>query len=985
LHYDANLYAEADAARLAAYFGALVGAAVEEPNAAAGRLDILGESERRRLLADFNDTRASFRADVCLHELFEEQASRTPEAAAVAAGGESLSFGELNRRAERLARRLRALGVGPEVVVGVLLERSVEMMVGVLGVLKAGGAYLPLDPAVPPARLAFMLSDAGAPVVLSQRSLEGILPAGLARVLLLDAEAADEADEAGATAASGARPENLAYVIYTSGSTGSPKGVMIQHRSVVNLIGALERAVYAERAGRPLRVSLNAPLAFDASVKQWAQMLGGHALDFVPDEARPSGEALVSFVRERRVEVLDCTPSQLKLMLSAGLAEQGQHVPSLVLAGGEPFEEETWRQAAALDATTFFNVYGPTECTVDVTACRVEAGARPSIGRPLANVRAYVLDSDSGPAPLGVAGELYVGGAGLARGYLNRPGLTAEKFVPDPFSGEPGSRLYRTGDLARYLPDGRIEFLGRIDHQVKLRGYRVELGEVEAALSEHAGVREAVVMAREDVPGEQRLVAYVVPRRRHLPRIDGHPRYLLPNGAAVVHHNKNETDYLFEEIFENRVYLRHGVELEEGACVFDVGANIGMFSLFVTQHCPGARVYAFEPIRPIFEKLTINAELCGGGVRVFPFGLSDARRTETFTFYPHYSMMSGQSAYARPEGDVEVVKRYMNNQRQDGGPAELTALIEHADELLAPRFEGESFQSPLRTLSDVIREEGVGRIDLLKVDVQRAELDVLRGIEEGDWEKIRQVVMEVHDAPGEESEGRAAEIVALLERRGFAAVAEQDEVMKGTDRFNLYAVRRDGRAAANGEANGRGAARPATQPPPSVLAAGELRAFLRERLPEYMVPASFVLLDQLPLSRNGKVDRRQLPAPDDAAADRAADYVAPETNLERAVASIWQQALRVERVGLHDNFFDLGGHSLLMVQVHGRLRELVQREVSMVEMFQHPTVHALARHLSGEPAASPRQAFEQVKDRAERQREAQKRQRRANEGARTGV
>jgi amino acid adenylation domain-containing protein/FkbM family methyltransferase len=971
LHYDPALYAVEDARRHADQFTTLLASAMRERSAPVGRLDILGARERLRLVGELNETRAAYPRGLCLHELFEAQAARTPDEPAVLFRQEGLSFGELNRRANQLAHRLRGLGVGPEVRVGLCLERSVEMIVALLAVLKAGGAYVPLDPALPPERLSFMLEDAGVAALVSQSSLSALPPAPRIPLVLLDAEREALARESEANPSAGARPDDLAYVIYTSGSTGRPKGVMIRHASAVNLLTALDAAVYAGRDDAR-RVSVNAPLAFDASVKQVVQLLAGRALVVIPEEARLDAAELSAYAAAHRLDVLDCTPSQLRLLLAARSAGKVKSLPPLLLVGGEAMDGATWGQLAGCAETVAYNVYGPTECTVDATACRVTAdAARPSIGRPVANARVYVLDKYMQPVPVGVAGELYVGGEGVARGYLDAPALTAAKFVPDPFNAEPGARLYRTGDAARHLPDGNVEFLGRLDRQLKLRGYRVEPGEIESALCRHPAVRAACVVARADEAGGARLVAYVVPHRRHLAEIDGHTRHRLPNGMAVAHQNRNETDYLYEEIFEKQLYTKHGVGLPEGACVFDVGANIGVFTLFVKRHRPEARVYAFEPIRPIFETLRVNAELCGPGVRLFPFGLSRAPKAETFTYYPQYSMMSGQSVYARPGGDVEVVKKYMRN-RESAGDDGAATLLAHANELLAGRFEGETHQAQLRTLSEVIREEGVERIDLLKVDVQRAELDVLEGIEPADWGKIRQVVMEVHDGVGEESEGRVAAVIALLEARGFEAVAEQEDELAGTDRFNLYAVRPASRLApppAAGE--------PAPGAFPSVLTEHELRQTLKAQLPEHMVPAAFVLLPELPLTRNGKVDTAALPEAERRGPDSG--YVAPRTSAERVIASVWQQALRLERVGVDENFFELGGHSLLLVQVHGKIREALGVEVSMVEMFQHPTVSALARHLTREGGGE--QPLSRARERAERQKEA--RGRRQQQGART--
>ncbi|WP_164003080.1 non-ribosomal peptide synthetase, partial [Pyxidicoccus caerfyrddinensis] len=389
------------------------------------------------------------------------------------------------------------------------MERGVDMVVAVLAILKAGGAYVPMDPAYPRERLAFMLQDCGAPLVLTQRHLSERMEGSGVEALYLDDVAVLEqlSRESEANPPHVTSPQHLAYVIYTSGSTGRPKGVMVQHASVMNLRAALASAVYAD-VKVALRVSLNAPLSFDASVKQLIQVADGHALCVVPQAAREDVALLKAWVEKHQLDVLDCSPSHLRLLLEEGLAASRR---LRVLVGGENVDEALWAKLSAHPFIRCFNVYGPTECTVDTTARAVHgAPGRPTLGGPLANVQVYVLDERMQPVPTGVPGELFIGGAGVARGYLGRPELTAEKFVPDAFGGTEGARLYRTGDKARWLAHGELEYLGRIDFQVKLRGLRIELGEIETALEEVAGVRRAVVLAREDVPGNRRLVAYVV-------------------------------------------------------------------------------------------------------------------------------------------------------------------------------------------------------------------------------------------------------------------------------------------------------------------------------------------------------------------------------------------------------------------------------------------------------------------------------------------
>ena len=941
LHYDTGSFELITIKRLSEEVETLLASIAMQPDALVTELNVLGPRERELVLTEWNQTNADFPDGECIHTVFERQAATTPNTTAVIFQDEQLNYAELNSRANQLARHLQMLGVGPDTRVGILLERSVEMIVGLLAALKAGGAYVPLDPATPPERLRFIIDDAQVAVLLTNIVLGKSLPRHGARVVYVDADRDAFARHTEEDLGVKVWPENLAYVIHTSGSTGEPRGVMIQHRSVINLRSALRRVIY-DRFGPSLRVSVNAPLVFDASVKQIVQLLDGHTLVIVPDEVRPDSERLFEFLVRARINVFDCTPSSLRLLedFAAGRRDELSELRA-VLVGGEELDEALWQKLAANEAVQYFNVYGPTECTVDTTVHLVEPG-KLGIGGPLPNVRTYLLDDEMQPAPIGLTAELYIGGYGLARGYLNQPALTAERFVPDPFS-EPDARLYRTGDLGRWLEDGTIEFVGRADNQVKVRGYRIELGEIEAVLDQHAAVQKAVVVASDDEVGSKRLIAYAVPKPRYATSVNGRQLYKLPNGMSIVHQNKNETDYLYQELFEKEVYVRHGIRLPEDACVFDVGANIGMFTLFVSERCPRARVYAFEPIAPIFEALRINAGIYGPNVKLFPIGLSREERIETFTYYPRYSMMSGLSSYADASDEVEVIKRYLSNQERTG-EAVTEGLIEQADDILANRFTVELCEGRLRKLSDVIREEGIGRIDLLKVDVQRAELDVLFGLDGDSWGKIQQIVMEVHDRKGGDSEGRIEQICELLEARGYVVVAEQDELLAGTDRYNLYAWRPRSevdpggnghaftpvRAAVESSSNGRGS-----------LTAADLREHLRSRLPEYMVPSAFVLLDEFPLTRSGKIDRRALRSLEVQAesGDAASTLHSP---FEEMLAGVWAGLLNVEGIQRDDNFFELGGHSLLATQVMSRVREIFQVELPLRTLFEAPTLAALA-------------------------------------------
>jgi amino acid adenylation domain-containing protein len=629
----------------------LAGIAVD-PGRRVGDLPLLTEGERRRWLMEWN-RREVFPQDGCVHELFEVQAERSPDAIAVVCEGRQLSYRELNQRANQLAHYLLGLGVGGESLVGICMERSLEMIIGILGILKAGGAYVPLDPAYPTERLVFMARDTQSAVVLAQEHLRGKLLGYEGRVVCLDSDWGSIARQPETNPGVGVRSEQLAYVIYTSGSTGTPKGTLITHRNVTRLFAATQS--WFQFDGRDVWTLFHS-YAFDFSVWEiWGALLYGGRLVVVPFEISRSPQAFYQLLCKERVTVLNQTPSAFRQLMGVEeVADKSEKLfLRLVIFGGEALDIQglrAWLQRRGDKQPQLVNMYGITETTVHVTyrpitMVDVEGAQRSPIGVPIADLQVYLLDGHQNLVPVGVAGEMYVGGEGLARGYLNRPELSAERFVPNPFSDKPGGRLYRTGDLARILPDGKLEFLGRVDHQVKIRGYRIELGEVEAVLGQHPEVREALVVVREDDPGDKRLAAYIV----------GHP----------------------------------------------------------------------------------------------------------------------------------------------------------------------------------------GRAPLL----------------------------------------------------------------------------------------------------------GELRGFLRAKLPEYMLPSALVVLEALPLTQNGKVDRNALPDPDSSPSELDAGDAAPQTELERTIAKIWADVLHVEKVGVDDNFFELGGHSLLATVVMSQIQNALRMELPLQVLFEASTLGELADHI----------------------------------------
>ncbi|WP_437581584.1 amino acid adenylation domain-containing protein [Sorangium sp. So ce887] len=515
LEYSTDLFERATMGRMMNHLFTLLAAATSDPARSVSSMPLLPEREQRQLLVEWNEPGADFSRDRRVLDRFEEQAARAPHAAAVVSDRGSLAYGELDRRANQLARRLRELGVGPETLVAICAERSLEMVVGILGTLKAGAAYLPVDAEIARERLAFILEDSGAPVLLTQAHLSERLPPFAGAVIRLDADWPEMAALEGSPPPACAGPRNLAYAIYTSGSTGRPKGVLVEHRSLMNLVEWHVRRFAVSCADR---ATLVASPGFDASVWElWPYLCEGACL-FIPGEPlRRSPDELRAWLIARGITVSFLpTPMAEELLRLDWPASAALRY---LLTGGDKLR--VWPGAAL--PFDVVNNYGPTEATVVATSCLVPrarpnggtATADPSIGRPIDNLRVYLLDPRGELVPVGVPGELYLGGVGVARGYLNRPELDAARFLPDRFSDEPGARMYRTGDRARWHADGTLEFLGRVDNQVKIRGYRIELGEIEAVLREHPDVEEAVVVAREEPPGNKRLVAYVIPRLEH--------------------------------------------------------------------------------------------------------------------------------------------------------------------------------------------------------------------------------------------------------------------------------------------------------------------------------------------------------------------------------------------------------------------------------------------------------------------------------------
>ncbi len=553
IEYSTDLFNAATMARLLGHLTMLIEGIVADPSRRLSALPLLPEAEQRQLLVDWNDTATGYPKDGSLHELFEQQAARTPDAVAAVYEDEQLTYGELNRSANQLAHYLRGLGVGPEKVVGICMERSLAVVVGLLGILKAGGAYLPLDPAYPRERLRFMLDDAKPVFMVTRRGIAADCSGDGMRVVCLDSDRGSWAHESVQNPVGAVGPENSAYVLYTSGSTGKPKGVLVEHRAVLNYVRGIS-ARLGPAAGSGTAFALVQPLTVDSSLTAvYVPLCTGGCLHVISQERASDPVALGEYFRDHRIDCLKIAPSHLAALQAA---PDPQLLPRrwLVLGGEAPRRSWVATLQSQAPRCMILNHYGPTEATVGMlTYCLTEnePDCRSSMlpmGRPLPNTRAYLLDAHLQPVPVGVTGELYVGGACLARGYLNQPVLTAERFIPSPFDSDPGARMYRTGDMARYLADGNLEFVGRQDQQVKIHGFRVELGEIEATLGQHPGVREIAVMARKpegltrDAPEDKVLVAYLVPNRRPAPTLselrgflkERLPEHMVPSAWVLL-------------------------------------------------------------------------------------------------------------------------------------------------------------------------------------------------------------------------------------------------------------------------------------------------------------------------------------------------------------------------------------------------------------------------------------------------------------------
>ncbi|WP_147305498.1 non-ribosomal peptide synthetase [Alkalilimnicola ehrlichii] len=888
-----------------------------------------------------------------LIDLYADAVSRFAHRTAVIAEGTATRFAELDGHVTALAAALVERGtVGDRVLI--LADRSLDAIVAMFGVLRAGMVCVPILPDSPDHRVADIARLASATHAVAQLdSIERanrVMPGKVLPALGHPPNLAPSVAPA---------PTDTAYLLFTSGTTGTPKGVAVAHHSVANLVDALDATIYA-RTKAPLRISLNAPLAFDASMKQLFQLTRGRTLVVVPQSVRRDPEALAAFVHTEQLNVLDATPTILDAMIEHGFGTSAEGLPERILIGGEPISQSLWDTVASWASCEAWNVYGPTEATVNTLVARIGEKGYVNLGAPLPNMSIAVVDEHGYEVPAGAVGELLISGAGVAQGYIGASAAESAKFIKAPSGG----RAYRSGDLVRRLADDSLAFVGRNDDQVKIGGQRLELGEIRHRLEQHPLVQRAAIVLDDRDEGAPRIVAAVTSAGAHAPD-DGTLYVDLPNGLRVASVNANETHYQYKEIFEDKIYTDPQLPYPSGAVVFDVGANIGMFTIFVAQHVPEARIYAFEPLTPIRERLARNVAAYAPKTTILPCALASKQGETEFTYYPGYSMMSGRSQDADAGAEMSVIETFLSNSAVKGDE-NASILRENLDELLQGRFDGETHICELRRLSDVIDELGIERIDLLKIDVQRAELDVLYGIEPRHFSIIRSVALEIHDDPDGSTSGRVQVISELLKDRGFEVRVTQDELLRGTDRWNCVAVRRDGSYSCADAANFS-----QSLPAATTADSASLHQFLAAHLPAYMLPSPIIVLDDLPMTPQGKLDHTALFARIDAVeaakarSSRASCGIPnqPEQEIASATAStarkrqtllqIWRRVLRKPDLRETDNFFHNGGDSIRAIMMQSQARK-AGISINLAALNATPTVAGLLA--KDEPASADHSA-----------------------------
>lgn len=997
-----------------------------------------------------------------IHQIFEDLVATIPDSIAVVFDNTHLTYRELNNRANQLAHHLIKQGVGPEVLVGICVERSLEMVVGMLGIIKAGGAYVPLDPTYPKSRLAFMLEDASVPVLITQEHLIESIPEHQARLVCLDSNWSEIAQESLENPQQNITPENLIYVMYTSGSTGKPKGVCIPHRGVIRLV---KNPNYINLGPEEVILQITS-ISFDLSTFEiWGSLLNGGKLVVMPPY-KLSLQELGQIIQKNHITTLSISTSLFHLMVDEHI--EGLHNVRQFLPAGEALSApHTKKVLHTIKGSRVINGYGPTENTTYTcyycASDPAQIGTSIPIGLPLSQTEVYLLDEQLQQVPVGVAGELYTGGVGLARGYFNRPDLTAERFIPNPFSDSPDAKLYKTGDLARYLPDGNIEYIGRIDNQVKIRGYRIELGEIETVMLQHPAVQQGVVIAREDHPGDKRLVGYVVGNQEY--KIED-----LEGGASddelveqwqliydETYTQKTEQEATFNVIGWNSSYTAKPIPEEQmrewvgnvlarlrnlqPKRVLEVGCGTGLLMFAIAPECTEyfgtdfskeVIVYLEKQLETLETKLpqvklahrtadnfegiapgSFDTVILNGVAQHFPsidyllrffegavnsvsegghIFVGDGRSLPLLEAYQtSVALFQSPDSLSKTQLKQRVQQRMAGEEELVIDPAFYIALKQHFPRIthvkLHPR-PGQAHNELTRFRYDATIQVGgevpptqeiqwldwqeqqltIAKVRQLLTDSQ-PELVGLKGVPNArvftefktiDWlasndgpENVgewRGILSELLKDPGIDPQdlwNLSNDLPYTVEISWYRpningyydVVLQHKSSTAKAPLFQLWAdVDREHKLKDWSDYTSRPLQEKFTR---QVIS--EIRTYLEEQLPDYMVPGAIVMLDALPLTPNGKVDRKALPAPDQTQLDLKEAYVPARTPVEQVLAAMWAEVLGVERVGIYDNFFQLGGHSLLAIQLIGRVREAFQVELALFALFEAPTVAGLAQ------------------------------------------
>ncbi|MDB9527419.1 amino acid adenylation domain-containing protein [Oscillatoria sp. CS-180] len=1061
--YYANCFHPDTIARLLGHFRTLLEGIVAAPESRLVDLPLLTPSEQVQLRGDWRGCKADYSAR-CVHQVFEAQVAQTPDAIAVVHEDQSLTYAELNRRANQLAHYLRSLGVGPETCVGLSVGRSLEMVVGLLGILKAGGAYLPLDPTYPFERLSTMLQDAQPPVILTQERWLDELPAHWAQTLCLDADWEQFENESVENPEGDTISTNLAYLIYTSGSTKQPKGVAIDHRAINRLVLNTHYVTLTSRD----RIAQASSISFDAATFEiWGALLNGAQLVIMPRDVLLSPHDCSAHLNQHKITTLFLTTALFN-QIARAVPEAFQHL-RYVLFGGEAVDPK-WVRAVmeAGSPEQLTHCYGPTENTTFSSSYAIDSvppdATTLPIGAAITNSEIYVLNSSLQMVPIGVPGELYVGGDGLARGYLNRPDLTAQTFIPHPFSSTPGARLYKTGDTVRYLPDGNLEFQGRIDLQVKVRGFRIEPGEVEAVLLKHPQVKGAAVVPQQDATDNTCLVAYVVPLEASPedPRTttEASQQEFITHWLELYEQTYGEDAVPWEQTLNlagwNSSYTQSPIPVEEmqewveqavtqirqqqPKAVLEIGCGTGLLLARIAPECDRywgtdfsetalRHIRQLQQTQPELGHVELRHRLADNFEGIESAYFDTIVLNSTVQYFPSIEYLLKVL-----EGAIRVVKP---------GGCIFVGDVRHLPLLSAfhasVQFHQAADSLPLKQLHQRV-QQGLEKEKELVIDpaffmalqqtfpaIQRVHIQPQGGHCHNELTRFRyQVVLEIGEATATtDKKAHAPEIPwidwstdwempqitqhLMTDHPSFVGIRNVANQRLATEPGVLHYLRTPGELQTVGQLRAAIADSPIPGVDPQALwdlsqvlpyqvhiswAAGhpdgaydvifqhqshsqaivfpettasprlwssygnnplqgnwsqeliaQTRQFLREKLPEYMVPSTFVFLASLPLTPSGKIDRRALPAPDLSRSDLTTQFVAPRTETEKILVSIWADVLGVDQIGVHDNFFDLGGHSLMATQAISRLRSAFGMEIPLRSLFDTTTVAELAEKI----------------------------------------